>query len=73
MNPVRIIGILLIAAGVAGLALGGFSYTKDTTAAKIGGLELQVKEKQDVGIPKWLSIGAVVLGVAALALGGRKP
>jgi hypothetical protein len=30
MNPTKIIGIILVVLGVAGLAMGGFSYTKDT-------------------------------------------
>ncbi len=72
MGAVRIVGILLIVAGVVGFFTGGFSFTKESTAAKLGPLELTVKEKESVGIPPWLSIGAVVAGVAALALGGRR-
>ncbi|MES2423779.1 MAG: hypothetical protein V4562_05080 [Pseudomonadota bacterium] len=72
MNAIRIVGIILIVAGIAGFFTGGFSFTKDSTAAKIGPIELTVKEKETVNFPQWLSIGAVVLGVAALALGGRK-
>ncbi len=72
MGPIRIVGILLIIAGAAGLLTGGFSFTKDKTAAKIGSVELSVKEQENVNIPQWLSIGALVVGVAALALGGRK-
>lgn len=40
MNPIKLIGIVLIAAGAAALMYGGFSYTRDTTAIKIGPLEL---------------------------------
>ena len=45
MNPVKLIGIILIAAGGLGLVYGGFSYTKDSTALKLGPLELKVQEK----------------------------
>jgi multidrug transporter EmrE-like cation transporter len=72
MGAVRIVGIILIVVGIAGFFTGGFSFTKDSTAAKIGPIELTVKEKQTVNFPQWLSIAAVVAGVAALALGGRK-
>ena len=72
MNAIRIVGIILIVAGIAGFFTGGFSFTKDSTAAKIGPIELTVKEKETVNFPQWLSIAAVVAGVAALALGGRK-
>ena len=72
MNPVRIAGIVLILAGVLGLALGSFSWTQDTQAAKLGPIELSVKEKKTVNVPIWASIGAIVVGGALLALGGKK-
>jgi hypothetical protein len=51
MNLARIAAILLIVGGALALLYGGFSYTKDTTAAKVGPLELSVKEKQTVNVP----------------------
>lgn len=71
MNTTRLIGIALIVAGVLGLIYGGFSYTKDTTAVKLGPIELTVKEKQSVNIPLWAGIAAIVAGGALLALGGK--
>jgi len=73
MNAAKIAGIILIVAGLAGFFTGGFSFTKDTTAAKIGPIELTVKEKESVNIPQWLSIGAVALGAIFLVVGFRKP
>lgn len=73
MNATRIAGIVLIVAGVAGFLLGSFSFNQDTTAAKLGPLQLTVKEKKTVDIPRWLSVGAIVLGAAVLVLGSRKP
>ncbi len=72
MNAVKITGIFLVLLGLGGFFTGGFSFTKDTTAAKIGPLELTVKEKESVTIPQWLSLGAVALGVVVLAMGFRK-
>lgn len=72
MNPIKLAGIVLIAAGTLGLIYGGFSYTKDTTAVKIGPVELSVKEKESVNIPLWAGIGAVVVGVVLLGFGGKK-
>ncbi|MES2363711.1 MAG: hypothetical protein V4646_18220 [Pseudomonadota bacterium] len=72
MNAAKIAGILLVVLGLAGFFTGGFSFTKDTTAAKIGPIELTVKEKESVNIPQWLSLGAVVLGAIVLAAGFRK-
>ena len=73
MNPNRIIAILLIVGGALGLLYGSFSYTKDTTAVKLGPIELSVKEKQTVNIPLWAGIGAIVAGALLLGAGGRKP
>ena len=72
MNAMRLTGIALIVIGLAGFFTGGFSFTKDTTAAKIGPLELTVQEKESVNIPQWLSLGAVALGALVLAVGFKK-
>ena len=73
MNGIRIVAIGLIVAGALALLYGGFSYTKDSTAVKIGPLELSVKEKKTVNIPIWAGTGAIVLGALLLVLGGKKP
>lgn len=62
MNPLKIVAILLIAAGIVGLVYGGFTYTKTTHDTKIGPLELSVKDKETVNIPVWAGVGAIVLG-----------
>jgi len=72
MNTVKIVAFLLIVAGVLGLAYGGFSYTKETHEAKIGPIELSVKEQQTVNVPVWAGVGAIVIGGALLVFGGRK-
>jgi drug/metabolite transporter (DMT)-like permease len=72
MTPLKIVAILLIAGGVAALAYGGFSYTKETHKAEIGPLKLQVKEKEQVNIPQWAGIGAIVAGVVLLVVGKGK-
>lgn len=71
MNPIKIVAMLLIVAGALGLAYGSFSYTKDTTAVKIGTLELSVKEKQTINVPMWAGIAAIVGGGLLLAMGGK--
>ncbi len=72
MNTTRLIAIVLIVAGVLGLVYGGFSYTKDTTAVKVGPIELSVKEKETVNVPMWAGIGAIVIGGLLLVLGNKK-
>ena len=72
MTALRLVAILLIAAGVAGLLYGKFSYTKDSTVVKLGPLELTAKEKEQVNLPEWLGVGAIAVGGLLLVFGGRK-
>jgi len=73
MNAIKIAALVLIAAGVLGLVYGSFTYTKDTSEAKIGPIELSVKNKETVDVPVWAGVGAIVVGGALLFFGGRKP
>ena len=66
MSGLRVVGIVLLVVGLLAIAYGGFSYTKDETAAKIGPVEIQVKEKEHVNIPLWAGIGAAVAGAVLL-------
>ena len=72
MNTIKLVAVVLIVAGALGLLYGGFSYTKDTTAVKLGPLELSVKEKETVNVPVWAGIGAIALGGLLLVFGGKK-
>jgi hypothetical protein len=72
MNTGKIAAIVLILAGVLGLAYGSFSFTKQTHDIKMGPIEMSVKEKETVNIPVWAGIGAIAIGAALLLLGGRK-
>jgi hypothetical protein len=62
MDAIKIVAMVLIVAGILGLAYGSFSFTKETHEAKIGPLELSVKEKETVNIPVWAGVGAIVVG-----------
>jgi len=72
MSPTKIIAIVLILAGVLGLAYGRFTYTKETHDAKVGPIEFSVKDKETVNVPQWLGIGAIVIGAGMLLVGGRR-
>lgn len=62
MSAIKIAAIVLIVAGILGLAYGKFSYTKETHEAKIGSLELSMKDKETVNVPVWAGVGAIVIG-----------
>ena len=53
MNPIRIVALVLVVAGILGLLYGGFTYTKDTHSAKLGPLEMTVRDKERVNVPVW--------------------
>ena len=72
MSATKIIAIVLILAGVLGLAYGQFSYTKETHDAKVGPIELSVKDKETVNVPVWAGVGAIVVGAGLLLAGGRR-
>jgi drug/metabolite transporter (DMT)-like permease len=72
VNPIRIVALVLMVVGVLGVVYGGFSYTKDKTAIKLGPIEVSVKETERVNIPLWAGVGAIVVGGFLFALGGRK-
>ncbi|KQY90285.1 MULTISPECIES: hypothetical protein [Roseateles] len=71
MNFTKIVGVLLLVAGAAALAMGSFSYTKDSTVVKLGPLEVSAKEKETVNLPVWLGVGAIAVGGLLLAFGRK--
>jgi uncharacterized membrane protein YidH (DUF202 family) len=62
VSALKIVAIVLILAGIAGLVYGKFTYTQATHEAKLGPLDLSVKEKRTVNIPLWAGIAAIVAG-----------
>jgi TRAP-type C4-dicarboxylate transport system permease small subunit len=62
----RLIAIVLFAAGLLALVYGGFSYTRQTHEAKLGPLEISVSEKQRVNVPVWAGVVLVVAGAGVL-------
>jgi len=72
VSAIKIVAILLILAGILGLVYGGITYTKTTHEAKVGPLELSVKDKETVNIPVWAGVVAIVAGGALLLVRGRE-
>ena len=62
MDTSKLAAIVLIVAGILGLAYGGFSYTKATHQADLGPIHMSLNEKQYVNIPVWAGICAIVVG-----------
>ena len=62
MNSTKIAAIVLIVAGVLGLAYGGFTYTKQTHEVDMGPIHMSVDEKQTVNVPIWVGVVAILIG-----------
>ena len=72
MSATKLLAIALITAGVLALVYGSFSITKETHEAKLGPIEMSVKEKETIAVPVWAGVGAIVVGGVLLLSGGRK-
>jgi hypothetical protein len=70
MSAVKIVAIVLIAAGIFALAYGKFSFTS-THDTKVGPIAFTVNEKQTVNVPVWVGVGAIVIG-GLLFFAGKK-
>jgi len=72
MNAIKMAGFALIVAGVLGLVYGSFSYTKETHKARLGPIEISVKDTETINVPVWVGVGAIVIGGLLVVFGGRK-
>jgi TRAP-type C4-dicarboxylate transport system permease small subunit len=68
----KMIALVLIVLGVLCLIYGGITYTSETHSAKIGSMEISVKEKKTVNVPLWAGAAAVIVGAGLLLTGGKK-
>jgi hypothetical protein len=71
MSATKMLGIILLIAGLVGLFYGHFEYTKETHEGQFGPFKFSVAEKQTAVIPSWASIAVIAVGVVLL-VAGRK-
>ncbi len=57
VSAVKIVASMLIVAGMLGLVYGKFNDTQETHDAKLGPVELSVKDTQTVNMPVWAGVG----------------
>ena len=63
MGVTKIVGILLLVAGLLGLFYGHFEYTTETHEG-----QFSVAEKETAVIPSWASLAVIVAGVVLLVI-----
>ena len=72
MSAARIVGIVLIVAGLAGFMFGGISWTDNKTIVDIGPIQATAKERKSFPIPAVVSGIAVVAGILLLVIPSRR-
>ena len=68
----KIVGILLVIAGVAALVYGGFSYTSHKKAVDLGAIQINRTEHHSLPVPPILGIVAVAGGAALFYFGVKQ-
>jgi hypothetical protein len=71
MKPMAIFGVLLIAIGIAGLAIDNISFTERKTIIDAGPIKVTADEQRSIPIPTIAGVIAVVAGAAFLFMGRR--
>jgi len=69
MKPMSILGIVLIAIGIAGLAIDNISFTERKTIVDAGPIKVTADEQRTVPIPTIAGIVAVIAGAGLLFMG----
>ena len=69
----KIIGVVLVLLGFAGLFFGGVPYQRTENLAQIGDFRMKVTEKKQLALPPVISGAAVLVGAALFFSGRRRP
>lgn len=72
MNVRKLVGVILIAAGMLALIYQGITYTESEEEVDLGPLEVTVEEKETIPLPPVLGVIAIAGGVVLLLMGDRK-
>jgi hypothetical protein len=72
MKALVIVGLILIAAGIAGLIEGRVSYTTRDKVLDLGAIQATAERTHTIGIPEIAGIAALIAGVGLVAIGARR-
>jgi uncharacterized iron-regulated membrane protein len=71
VEPMKILGIVLIVAGLLALAFGGFSWTERDKVVDLGPIQAERQEKHTLPLPPIFGGVAVAAGVILLVVGAK--
>ena len=68
----KVLGILLIVAGIIMLIFRGFNFTQEKKIVDIGPVEVNKQEQKSVAWPMWAGGIAIAAGAVVLLAGNKK-
>ncbi|MSP75120.1 MAG: DUF3185 domain-containing protein [Rhodospirillaceae bacterium] len=72
MKPIAVLGVLLIAIGIAGLVIANISFTEKKVIVDAGPLKITADQERTIPIPTIAGIIAVAVGAGLLFYGRNK-
>jgi membrane-bound ClpP family serine protease len=72
MRPKIMIGIILIALGIAAFAYQGITYTTREKVVDIGSIQVTAEKTKTLALPPIVGVIALVGGIVLLVMGSRK-
>lgn len=66
MRPLVIFGVMLIAIGIAGLAIDNISFTEKRTVVDAGPLKVTADQQRTIPIPSIAAVIAIVAGAGMI-------
>lgn len=68
-----IVGAILLVLGIGALAYGGFNYSDESTAVKVGPVQVDVEQDKRLHMPVWVGVALTVVGGVLMVIGaGRR-
>ena len=73
MRGMKLLGVILLVAGLAGLAWPVISYTKTDKVVDLGPIEVTAEREKHVPVPPIVGGLAAVAGLVIIVASSRKP
>mgnify|MGYP003579081251 CR=1 FL=1 len=73
MRGMKLLGVILLVAGLAGLAWPVISYTKTEKVVDLGPIEVTAEREKHVPVPPIVGGLAAVAGLVIIVTSSRKP
>ena len=72
MKPLSIAGLVLLIAGLVGLAVGHLSFTTEKKVIDLGPIQATTQEQHSIPIPDIAGVTAVAAGLILIVMGQRR-